>query len=204
MSKDFESAEEIVPPSETNIASVAVACLIGILGGLVLPNALFVSLNRGILVWLVAVICAGIVLGSAPVFSSKRQRIHYYLLAALAAPTSLCGFLIIRWLFSRLLHPESGVVFIPLGSGASINPLEPSALTILSVLFFIGTLGSFVMVSLSALGARPLIDSASRFWKFGPTGMNRLQRLLVATATTIGVVISVWGAFGSDGFNFLH
>lgn len=178
-------------------ATVAVACLIGILGGLLLPKALFVSLDRGLLVWLVAVISSGIVLGTGAALLNLRQILMRALFVSTFPSVALSGFLVVRWLFSRLIHPEAIAVFIPLGSGAVVDPLSLSALTILSVLFLIGTLASFVVVALAALGANPIVEAAARFWAFGPSGMSRLRRLLGATVAVVGAVIVLWAAFSA-------
>ena len=174
--------------------AIATAALVAIIGGLLLPKALFVSLDRGILVWIVTCVSCGVIASSLATLTI-RFSIVSAASASFIMSASIIGFMIVRWIVTRLQTANEMVVFIPLGSGAIYNPLEPMALLFTSALLLISFIASFALICVSTLASRPLVSAAVRVFRFGPEGVTQVGRILTAIVSVVAATVALWGAF---------
>jgi hypothetical protein len=134
--------------------------------------------------------------------SGTEARTRFWLqasaISAFAMTAASIGFIIVRWLVSRIEHPGE-VLFIPsLGmSGTVINPLDPDTFVRLEYLFVIASIASFCLIFLSALAGRLLGRAAVWLFKFGAERMERVGRLVTATIAVIAGLFALWSAFGA-------
>ncbi|OEZ65266.1 hypothetical protein JAB5_12660 [Janthinobacterium sp. HH103] len=180
------------------LEAVATACLIALIAGILLPKALFFSLDRAILVWLVTQVASGLVVGN--VTQSTRKLIVSSSFPAAALPIGYCGFLVVRWLVDLAKNLSAGFkgFNIPIFglSGVGFGPPDLVSLTILTVLAVVGFLASFVLILVSAFASRSIQRGIIGFYSFGPDGLRRVQRLLLGLVAVIGGLVLLWGSFG--------
>jgi hypothetical protein len=175
------------------LEAVAASSLIALLGGLLMPPALFISLDRGLLVWIV-VVASGVVLG-ASVSASVKSTLKTVILPSAVFPITITGYLVVRWLFSWIQHPDTSRVYIPLGSGAIVDPFP--VMVGLFALMVIGIVSSYIAIVLAAMAARPLLSAATHLYRFGPDGLIAVRKIIVATVSVIAAIILLWGAFSA-------
>ena len=175
--------------------AIATACLVALIAGILLPKALFVSLDRAILVWLVAQVACGLIVGA--VTQPARKLLLSSILPSAALPIAYWGFLVVRWLSDLAKDPSAGVN-IPIfgGSGVGFGPPNSRSLAILAVLALVAFLASYVLILVSAFASRPVQHGVIGLYSFGPDGIRRVQRLVVGLVAVIGSLVLLWGAFG--------
>ena len=183
-------------PVDARVEAVATACLVALISGVLLPKALFVSLDRAILVWLVAQIACGLIIGA--VTQSIRKLLISSILPSAALPIAYCGFLVVRWLID-LAKDSSAGFNIPIfgGSGVGFGPPNLLSLTILAALALVAFLSSYVLILVSAFASRPIQRGIVGLYSFGPDGIRRVQLLLVGLVAVISSLVLLWGAFGT-------
>ena len=178
-----------------NYEAISVACLVALLGGLVMPKALFLSLDRGLLVWIVSTITSGILIGTIANINIKMQ-LKASTLPAILFPITISGFLVVRWLFSWMQNGEAERIMIPLGSGAIVDPIPVSI--VLAMLMLIGIAASYVVVALSSLASRPLIGAATSLYAFGPDNIAKIRKIIISIVGIVGGLIVLWSAFSAN------
>ncbi|MBK8919485.1 MAG: hypothetical protein IPM73_15930 [Betaproteobacteria bacterium] len=181
---------------DTRIEAVATACLVALIAGILLPKALFVSLDRAILVWLIAQIACGLIVGT--ITQPIRKLLLASVLPSAALPIAYCGFLVVRWLID-LAKDSSAGFSIPIfgGSGVGFGPPTLLSMTILAVLALVAFIASYALILVSAFASRPVQRAIVQLYSFGPDGMRRVQRLLVGLVAIVGSLVLLWGAFGA-------
>lgn len=172
---------------------IAASSLVALLGGLLMPKALYIGLDRGLLVWFVAIVASGIILGAMP--NARMNVLKAAVMPAAVFPSTIAGFFVVRWLFSWIQSPETFQIFIPFGSGALVDPL--AVLTALVVLMLIGMLASYVVAALAALASGPLMAAALNMYSFGPESIKRVQQIIVGIVGVVGALVLFWGALGT-------
>jgi hypothetical protein len=187
MSRDGPS--ELVPPY------LAVACIATFVGGLLLPKAMWIGLDRGLLVWLAICVAAGVILSNLQPLSGWRG-IRLSMLASVVLIMALAGFYSVRWLVSRIINIDAPKILIPFGSGASVDILDPSGLPFLLILLALFWIGSSFAIGLATLSGRLLIAGALKLYAFGPDGVERVRKIVVALAGVVLAIVGLWAAFG--------
>jgi hypothetical protein len=182
-------------PANARLEAIATACLIALIGGVLLPKALWVGLDRAILVWLVAQITCGVIVGAIDL--PPRKVLWSCVFPSACVPIAYSGFLVVRWLVDLAKNPDAGFK-IPIfgGSGVGFGPPTPTSLAILGALAFFAFVATYVLVSVSAFASRPVQRGIARLYKFGPSGVRRVQQIVVGVCAVVGALILLWGAFG--------
>lgn len=181
-------------PPNARLEAIATACLIALVGGVLLPKALFVSLDRAILVWLVAQITCGVIVGAVDL--PPRKLLSSCVLPSACVPLAYSGFLLVRWLVDKAKNPDAWLVPIPGASGGVINPGTPASIAILAGLALLAFVATYLLVSASAFASRPIQRGVARLYDFGPSGVRRIQQIIVGVCAVAGGLILLWGAFG--------
>lgn len=191
---DLVNIDATPPPANARREAIATACLIALVGGVLLPKALFVSLDRAILVWLVAQITCGVIVGAAGL--TPRKVLSSCVLPSACVPIAYSGFLLVRWLVDKAKNPDAGFN-IPIfgGSGVGFGPPTSASLSILAGLAFFTFVATYVVVSASAFASRPIQKGVARFYDFGPSGVRRVQQIIIGVCAVAGALILLWGAF---------
>lgn len=171
----------------------ALACLVGIVGGLLILRAATQSVDRALLVLLLACALAGLVLGG------KKRR----LLGSIVGSSLLVAFIFsataVTYLVVRILAGTLADVLIPLFSGISLKRdallTETNQVLLLAfaALLFVS---AFVITVVSSLASRPLLDSAAKLFAAGPEAIERTNKILVGLAATVAALFALWLAFG--------
>ena len=182
--------------SDATLEAIATSCLVALIGGVLLPKALFISLDRAILVWLVAQVTCGVIVGAVPL--APKKLLWSCIAPAACFPLAYLGFLVVRWLIDLAKDSRAGFE-IPIfgGSGVGFGPPNALSLAILATLALIVFVATYVLVTVSAFASRPVQRGAARLYKAGPTGIRRVQQMLIAATAVVGALILLWGAFGS-------
>ncbi len=180
--------------STMRIPYIAVAGVATVIGGLLLPKAAFHSLDRGILVWLIACMTSGVILSNVEPLSVRRGIKAAVVVSGLFWLTVLT-FYAVRWLVSRIIDIDAPRILIPFGSGEFIDLLDPQVFPFLVVLLLIFWVGSTAVVALTTLSGRLLTAAALKLYTFGPEGLDRVRKIVLAIAGIIGSIIVLWAAF---------
>jgi hypothetical protein len=177
------------------IGAAGIVCLVT---GLLLPSAVYHTLNRGILTLLCGTMGAGLILGSQ-VGSSVSLLLRSALLPAVLVPLTYLGFLVVRYAASSLVHISSPVIWVPGASGGYI-PIEifserfPIVALLLSIIALAGFVASYVIISLAALGTVPILAGLAHAYKFGEEGIATVQRLIMALVALVAAILALWSA----------
>ena len=180
--------------STTRIPYVAVAGVATVIGGLLLPMAMFHSLDRGTLVWLVVCITSGVIISNVEPLSVRRGIKAAMMLSGLLWLT-VVAFYVVRWLVSRIIDIDSPQLLVPLGSGVSVNLLVPEVFPFVFILLLIFWVGSTEVVALTTLSGRLLTAAALKQYCFGPEGVDRMRKIVVGIVGVIVSIIALWAAF---------
>jgi hypothetical protein len=172
-----------------------VACAAALIGGLLLPKAAFHSLDRGLLVWIVLCIGSGVILSNLQPLSAWRGLKTSMWVSALMIG-AMMGFYWVRWLVSRIININAPRIEIPFGSGASIDILDPAVIPFLIVLLVIFWIGTSIATGIATLSGRLLVAAALKLYAFGPEGVERVHKIIVALAGLVLALVGFWAAFG--------
>jgi len=182
-------------PSSLTVPYVSVACALTLVGGLLLPKAAFHSLDRGLLVWLIICVASGVILSNLQPLSIWRG-LKTSMLAAVVLLLALVGFYSVRWLVSRIIDIEAPQILIPFGSGVAVDILDPRRLPFLVMLLVLFWIGTSVATAVATLSGRVLVAGAMKLYEFGPNGVERVRKTIVALAGVVLSVVALWAAFG--------
>lgn len=178
----------------TRISYIAVAGFATVVGGLLLPKAMFHSLDRGLIVWLMACIASGVIVSNV-----ERLSLWRGIKAAMAVSglfwLTVVLFYVVRWLISRIIHIEAPQILVPFGSGASVDLLDPEVFPLVAILLLIFWIGSTAVVAFTTLSGRLLTAGALKLYKFGPEGLDRVRKIVVAIAGVVAAILALWAAF---------
>jgi hypothetical protein len=192
---DAEQSMSADQPSPLTVPYVAVACAATLVGGLLLPKAAFHGLDRGLLVWLAICVASGVVLSNLQPLSIWRG-LKASMLASVVLILALVGFYSVRWLVSRIINIEAARILIPFGSGASVDVLDPRRFRFLIVLLVLFWIGTSVATAVATLSGRLLIAGALKLYAFGPDGVERVRKTVVALVGVVLSIVALWAAFG--------
>lgn len=176
------------------ISYIAVAGFATVIGGLLLPKAMFHSLDRGILVWLIACLASGLIVSNVERLSLGR---------GIKAAMALSGFLwltvvlfyAVRWLVSRIIDIDAPQILVPFGSGAKVDLLDPEVFPLVAILLLIFWVGSTAVVAFTTISGRLLTAGALKLYRFGPEGLDRVRKIVVAMIGIVAAVLALWAAF---------
>lgn len=180
--------------STMRISYIAVAGVTAMIGGLLLPKAMFHSLDRGILVWLVVCIASGIIISNVERLPIRRAIKFAATISGLLWITVVV-FYVVRWLVSRIIDIDAPQILIPFGSGARIDLLDPEVFPFIFLLLLIFWFGSSVLVSLTCLSGQLLLAAAQKLYSFGPEGLDRVRKIVAGITVVIVSVLALWAAF---------
>src|ERR1700730_17544720 len=161
----------------SRVELVAAAAIISVVVGLLLPSAVHQSLNRGILVLLCGTIGAGLVLGTQT-DNSVRRTLTNALLSALLIPVTYIAFLIVRYYVSLISDITAPIIYLPGPSGAAfpVAIFGPSFAKTALILFIIASctfVASYLLISLAALAAKPILVGTQSVYQFGDEGVAK-------------------------------
>jgi hypothetical protein len=182
-------------PSSLIVPYVSVACIATFIGGLLLPKAAWVGLDRGLLVWLVICVVSGVILSNLQPFSVWRG-LKMSMLASVVLVLALIGFYSVRWLVSRIINIDAPRILIPFGSGASVDILDPRGFPFLLILLVLFWIGTSVAIGVATLSGRLLIAGSLKLYAFGPDGVERVRKIVLALAGVVLAIVALWAAFG--------
>jgi hypothetical protein len=166
-----------------------------LVGGLLLPKAAFHGLDRGLLVWLVICLASGVILSNLQPLSVWRG-LKVSMLTSVVLVLALTGFYSVRWLVSRIINIEASQILIPFGSGASVDILDPRLFPFILLLLALFWIGTSVSIGVATLSGKLLITGALRLYAFGPEGVERVRKIVVALAGVVLSIVALWAAFG--------
>ena len=170
---------------------VSAALIIAFIGGLLLPKAAWVGLDRGLIVWLVICIATGVILSNL-----RQRKFKMSMLASFTFILALIGYYLVRWLISRIINIEAASIEIPFGSGESVDLLDPTGFPYLFILLALFWIGTTITVITTASSGRLLIEAALKLYAFGPEGLERVRKIILALAGIISAILVLWAAFG--------
>ena len=178
---------------------LALACILAIIGGLVIPLAAFVSLVHALALWIAIMLTIGLTAGGIRV-RRARTLIGQAALAAILIPASAIGFYWVRWLATWMKDPTNREVMIPMFSGHYAGPTDGYILMGLGALALTAFLASWLLIFLFTAAAAPFSDVCRRVFHFGPEGFNRVNKILTSAA---GAVTALLGLLTVLGLNRL-
>lgn len=174
---------------------LAAACFLAILGSLCLPYAAFQSMERGIVVWILSCLGSGIVASNIEPLNVRRALLNSALLSTVILLT-LLGFYAVRWIATRLKSDHVETILIPFGSGASIDLFDPRLMPVLLVLLFLVVLATSIVIAVAMLAGKTILSAISSAYSFGPEGLLRIRRMLVACTSIVTAALALWAAVG--------
>jgi len=171
----------------------ALACLVGIIGGLLILRAAVQSVDRALLVLLLTCALSGIVLGG------RRVRLTGSILGSSLLVAVLFSITAITYLAVRILAGALADVQIPLFSGISLRReallTDTNQLVLLAfaVVLFVA---AFIITSVSAFASRPLLAGVAKLFAVGPEAVERANKIIIALTATVAALFALWLAFG--------
>ena len=171
------------------------ACVATLIGGLLLPKAAWVGLDRGLLVWLIICFASGVILSNLQPLSIWRG-LKMSMLASVVLVFAQIGFYSVRWLVSRIINIDAPHILIPFGSGASVEILDPRAFPFLLILLALFWIGTLFVIGLTTLSGHLLVAGALKLYAFGPDGVERVRKIVAALAGVALSIVALWAAFG--------
>ena len=170
---------------------ISAACITTFIGGLLLPKAAWIGLDRGLLVWLVICVSSGIIISNL-----SHRKFKVSMLASVIFIMALIGYYSVRWLVSRIIDIHAASIKIPFGSGAYIDILEPKAFPFLLILLVLYWIGTSIAIGITASSGRLLIQGALKLYTFGPDGIERIRKIILAISGVVSALLVLWAAFG--------
>jgi hypothetical protein len=171
----------------------ASACLVGIIGGLLIVRAATQSLTKASFIVLLTCAVAGLILGG------RKPRIlssivgSSLLVAVMFSLTSVIHF-VIRVSVGALWHLPGPSSLIPPGISQSKDPR--AFLFFLAVVLLVVLLSAFILTLVSSIASRALLSAAVQLFAAGPEAIERTNKIIVGLTATVGALFALWLAFG--------
>lgn len=182
----------------SDLERLAASSVITTVGGLFLIRAASHSLDRSIVFWIALSLLAGVVLSTGKPKSLKLMAKRATLPASFF-PLAFVGYMLVRMTIDWLKSP--GGRFLPsLHVSAAVDTIRFSALEFalgVSFLFLISFFASLLIIVLSSLCSRMILQGAVGMYKLGPEGMDRLSKLVLAVSGLVAAIIVVWTTIDS-------
>jgi hypothetical protein len=173
--------------------AISTATVVTLLGGLAGPVAFQAGANNAMLLWAMASVCAGLVIGRPGVTVAAIARAS--VLPGLGHAAGAIGTIFFQWAAAQLTSGQPMAVMIPFGrSGGVIDFGSPSTLPIMLVLSLATCVGSWILISAAAAGAGPLIPALTDNDSSKLRSLERLRRWGAAIAAAIAVGVAAWSA----------
>lgn len=183
----------VTSPTSEERGLLATACFLAIIGSLSLPHAAFHSLDRGIMVWILACLGSGLVASSIEPLTMRRALLNSALLSTVVLFT-LLGFYVVRWVATRLKSGDADKVLIHFGSGGSIDLFDPRLIPVLMILCLLVMIATSIVIAVAMLAGKTIMSAIYTAYCFGPEGLLRIRRILVACTSIVTAALALWAA----------
>jgi len=183
----------VTSPASEGRGLLATAYFLAIIGSLCLPHAAFHSLERGLMVWALVCLGSGIVASNIEHLTIRRAFHNSALLSTVVLVT-LLGFYVVRWVATRLKSGDADKVLIPFGSGASIDLFDPHLMPVLIILCLLVMLATSILIAVAMLAGKTILSAIYTAYCFGPEGLLRIKRMLVACTCIVTAALALWAA----------
>jgi hypothetical protein len=174
---------------------VGVVTVIGVLGGFLISQAWQISLYRGMMPWVICCVAAGLVQCTV-----KEAPLRLFLIASatftLALAAGFMGFYFVRGIVSLIQIGGHTRLFVRIASGVMIDPLDPDLRQPIVWLAIVTILATFCLTISAAVSGPILLQGSKVLYDFGPEGVDKLRRLVVAVTALIAALLVLWSAFG--------
>jgi hypothetical protein len=171
---------------------IAVGALASLIGGFLVAVALGTSPERAFLIWLLTVVCSGLVVGSME--TSSAWDVNRAALPALVLSLTPVLYFYFLAVVEFIKNPHAVIEVI--WQKIPVNPFEPRMIGGLLVLWVACFLGSFAFIRLSMVASRLILAGAQKFYKFGPEGLNRVKLVVLGIAAVLAAVLSLLSVIG--------
>jgi hypothetical protein len=148
-------------PSFRDREILAMLALLGVIAGLILPRTFTQSVDKLYVVWVVVVICAGLI-QSLRGELSLRTACKASGVFAVSLSLACIGYVVVKAIVDALQGHPWGI------PGMEFEPESPVFWVQYSALHLLFFLGTFVTTAVSALASRLLIAGGFAVFKFGP------------------------------------
>lgn len=172
---------------------LAAACFLAILGSLCLPYAAFQSMERGIVVWILSCLGSGIV-------ASNIEPLNVRMASSAQFSLIKHGYFTHR-LLCRTVDCDSSEI-----GSCRDNPhsfrvrcrrlFHPRLMPVLLVLLFLVVLATSIVIAVAMLAGKTILSAISSAYSFGPEGLLRIRRMLVACTSIVTAALALWAAVG--------
>jgi hypothetical protein len=177
----------------TQIAErVASSTLVALIGGFLISVALAASTSteRAVVIWLLTVLCCGVVIGSAEplTFGQVVKRATFPAIVLSATPVLYFYFVVV---YAFLLNPNAPVVTILGRRAGNVSPFDPRVISAEVSIWVWCFLGSLLFISVSVIASRLLLEGAEKLYRFGPHGISRVRLIVLGVAGALAAVLSL-------------
>ena len=179
--------------TKVRIPYYAMASIVAVLAGLLTPKAADQSFGRAMLVWLIGCIASGVI-GSNIKEEKMLSVVRYSALVSGVMCISLACYYYLRWLIARILNVGEGDIEISF-YGAVVNLADPSKLLLAGQLLISLWILTIVFIFLVTISGQELKYAARKLYKFGPHGLDKVNKIILAITGIVASIVALWAAF---------
>jgi len=172
---------------------LAASCVVSIMAGLVLPGILATTnLERAIAFWFASCILVGLIVGQYD--NTIKLRIKA-LIPSIFLNASWFLYILVRAAADMIKGKQA---FAILFQSTSVNvSMDIYVLFLLFFLCLTACIATWVLVLLSAKGNVPISRMLSHLYDFGPDGINRINKILIALMAVVTAFYALWSSLWS-------
>jgi hypothetical protein len=172
---------------------IAGGVLVSLVGGFLIVVTLGISVYRAFIVWLLTVICSGLVIGRTETSSIGP------LLKGGAFPALVLSAIPVLFLYLltviTFVEAPARIPEVEWG-GRPINPLNPAVIIGEVILWVACFLGSLMFIVISMIASPVLLEGAQKLYRFGPKGVNRVKLIIVGVGGVLAAALSLLSVLG--------
>lgn len=169
--------------------------LVSLVGGFFIAVALATSAHSRsvlpVLIWLVTVICSGVVVSSTDRDTPVKDAAFPALVVSTTPVIYLCFVLVI----AITEEVKASASEIPWNQWV-IDHLNPSFIATVLVVWAVCFSGSLVVIIMSMIASRLVLASAQKLYEFGPQGVNRVKLVILGVVGVLAAVLSLLAMLG--------
>lgn len=173
---------------------IAVGMLVSLVGGFLIAVTLVTShVDRAVIIWLLTVICCGLVVGNTTETFSIRLK-HAALPAAVLSATPVLFFYFIVAI-ALIGNPKTSNPEVS-WTGVSVEAFSLVVIVVVQVVWAVCFLASWAFVMISMIASPSLLVGAQKLYKFGPKGINRVKLIVIGVGAVLAAVLSLLSVLG--------
>ena len=173
------------------IERIASSMIVSLIGGFLIVVAMLVNPERAFVVWLLTVICCGLVVGRINNFSFATvvKRSVFPSLVLSGTPVLIFYY---EAAVSWIKKPQELIPW----TNVYIDPFSPLVIIGVLILWIAAFIGSFLFIGVALVGSRVILDGIKRLYHLGPEKVERVRLIILAIGGVFTAIITLLSIFG--------